>query len=57
MARPPTGILSAAAMTAGLLTATAAPASAAVIKCNYDGYSFNATPGTGVQLLMSSSTA
>ncbi len=29
-------------MTVGLLTATAAPASAAAMACNYDGFSFNA---------------
>lgn len=36
------GVLAALAMTAGLLTATTAPASAAAMACNYDGVSFNA---------------
>jgi hypothetical protein len=36
------GALATLAMTAGLLTATSAPASAAAMACNYDGHSFNA---------------
>src|SRR6476660_4867272 len=37
-----TGLLATAAMTLGLITATTAPASAAAMACNYDGFSFNA---------------
>ena len=36
------GVLATLAMTAGVLTATTAPASAAAMACNYDGFSFNA---------------
>lgn len=36
------GLLAALVTTAGLLTVTTAPASAAAMACNYDGFSFNA---------------
>jgi hypothetical protein len=36
------GILTALAMTAGMVITTTAPASAAAMACNYDGISFNA---------------
>jgi hypothetical protein len=36
------GILAVLAMTAGLFITTTAPASAAAMACNYDGFSFNA---------------
>lgn len=36
------GTLAAAALTAGLIIAPSAPASAAEQRCNYDGVTFNA---------------